>query len=43
MPALANSVVLADSEAVMGIIPDRRCRRTLPDGGAPPAAADAGG
>ena len=43
MPALANSVVLADSEAVMGIIPRSALRRTLADGGAPPAAADAGG
>lgn len=42
MPALANSVILADSEAVMGIIPRSALRRTLADGGAPPAAPDAG-
>jgi hypothetical protein len=46
MPGLANSVVLADSESVMGFVPKSALRRTLPDGGAPPspppAAADAG-
>ena len=43
MPALASSVVLADSEAVMGIVPRSALRRTLPDGGTPTAAPDAGG
>jgi hypothetical protein len=43
MPGLANSVVLADSENVMGIVPKSALRRTLPDGGAPPPAPpDAG-
>ena len=42
MPGLVNSVILADSEAVMGIIPKSALRRTLPDGGAPPAPPDAG-
>lgn len=43
MPGLASSVILADSEAVMGIVPRSALRRTLADGGAPPAAPDAGG
>jgi hypothetical protein len=38
MPGLANSVVLGDSESVMGIVPKSALRRTLPDGGAPPPA-----
>ncbi len=42
MPALANSVVLADSQTVMGIVPKSALRRTLPDGGTPPAPPDAG-
>ncbi len=43
MPALTSSLVLADSEAVMGIVPKSALRRSLPDGGAPPPAApDAG-
>jgi hypothetical protein len=42
MPGLVNSLVLADSEAVMGIIPKSALRRTLVDGGTPPAATDAG-
>ena len=33
MPALTNSLVLADKSAL---------RRSLPDGGVPPAASDAG-
>lgn len=43
MPAMANSVVLADSESVMGLVPKSALRRTLPDGGTPAAAPDAGG
>jgi hypothetical protein len=43
MPAMANSLVLADSESVMGIVPKSALRRTLPDGGAPAATPDAGG
>lgn len=42
MPGLVTSVVLADSEAVMGIIPKSALRRTLADGGTSPAAPDAG-
>jgi len=44
MPGLVNSIVLADSETVMGLVPKSALRRTLPDGGAPPPPAppDAG-
>jgi len=43
MPSLVNSLVLADSETVMGLVPKSALRRTLPDGGAPPPAPpDAG-
>jgi hypothetical protein len=44
MPGLTNSIVLADSETVMGLVPKSALRRTLPDGGAPPPPAppDAG-
>jgi hypothetical protein len=43
MPGLTNSLVLADSETVMGLVPKSALRRTLPDGGAPPPAPpDAG-
>jgi hypothetical protein len=42
MPALASAVVLADSEAVMGIVPKSALRRTPADGGTAPAAPDAG-
>ena len=43
MPALANSVVLADSQTVMGIVPKSALQRTPVDGGTPPAPPDAGG
>lgn len=43
MPALANSIVLADSQTVMGIVPKSALQRTLADGGTPPAPPDAGG
>jgi hypothetical protein len=44
MPGLTSSIVLADSETVMGLVPKSALRRTLPDGGAPPPPAppDAG-
>jgi len=42
MPGLVTSLVLADSEAVMGIVPKSALRRTPADGGTPPAAPDAG-
>ncbi|HTS82917.1 MAG TPA: hypothetical protein VMH40_20135 [Myxococcaceae bacterium] len=43
MPGLTNSVVLADSQTVMGVIPKAALQRTLVDGGAPtPAPPDAG-
>jgi hypothetical protein len=45
MPGLANSVVLADSQTVMGIVPRSALQRVLIDGGTPPPPAppDAGG
>ncbi len=42
MPALANSVVLADGQAVLGVVPKSALQRTLADGGPPPAPPDAG-
>lgn len=43
MPGLVDSIVLADSETVMGLVPKSALKRTLPDGGAPPPAPpDAG-
>jgi hypothetical protein len=43
MPALANSIVLADSQSVMGVVPKSALQRVPVDGGTPPAAPDAGG
>jgi len=44
MPGMANSVVLADSQTVLGVVPKSALSRTLVDGGTPPAAPpDAGG
>ena len=43
MPAMANSVVLADAQSVMGIVPKSALQRVPPDGGTPPALPDAGG
>ncbi len=42
MPALVNSLVLADSQTVLGVVPKSALQRTLVDGGAPPAPPDAG-
>jgi hypothetical protein len=43
MPGLANSIVLADSQSVMGVVPKSALQRVPPDGGTPPAPPDAGG
>jgi hypothetical protein len=43
LPTLVNSVVLADSQTVLGVVPKSALQRTLADGGAPPAPPDAGG
>jgi len=44
LPTLVNSVVLADGQTVMGVVPKSALQRTLVDGGTPvPAAPDAGG
>ncbi|HZJ53839.1 MAG TPA: hypothetical protein VFD38_06835 [Myxococcaceae bacterium] len=43
MPGLANSIVLADSQNVMGVVPKSALQRVPPDGGTPPAPPDAGG
>ena len=43
MPGLANSIVLADSQNVMGVVPKSALQRVPPDGGTPPALPDAGG
>jgi len=44
LPTLVNSVVLADAQTVMGVVPKSALQRTLVDGGTPvPAAPDAGG
>jgi hypothetical protein len=42
MPALANSLVLADAQSVMGIVPKSALQRTPADGGTPSAPPDAG-
>ena len=44
MPGMVNSVVLADSQAVMGVVPKSALQRVQPDAGtaAPPAPPDAG-
>jgi hypothetical protein len=42
MPGMANSVVLADSQTVLGVVPKTALTRTLVDGGTP-APPDAGG
>jgi hypothetical protein len=42
LPTMVNSVVLADSETVLGIVPKSALQRTIPDAGAP-APSDAGG
>ena len=43
MPAMANSLVLADAQSVMGIVPKSALQRVPVDGGTPPARPDAGG
>jgi hypothetical protein len=44
LPTLVNSVVLADAQTVMGVVPKSALQRTPVDGGAPaPALPDAGG
>jgi len=42
MPALVNSVVLADSQTVLGVVPKSALQRTPVDGGPVPAPPDAG-
>jgi hypothetical protein len=42
MPALVNSLVLADGQTVLGVVPKSALQRTLVDGGPPPAPPDAG-
>jgi len=42
MPGLVNSVVLADSQTVLGVVPKAALQRTAVDGGASPAPPDAG-
>ena len=42
MPGMANSVVLADSQTVLGVVPKTALQRVLLDGGTP-AVPDAGG
>jgi hypothetical protein len=43
LPGMANSVVLADSQTVLGVVPKTALTRVVVDGGAPPAPPDAGG
>jgi hypothetical protein len=44
LPTLVNSVVLADAQTVMGVVPKSALQRTPVDGGTPtPAPPDAGG
>jgi len=43
LPTLVNSVVLADAQTVLGVVPKSALQRTLVDGGTPPAPPDAGG
>src|SRR5262249_54255898 len=45
LPTLVTSLVLADAQRVMGVVPKSALQRPLGDGGAPPppAAPDAGG
>jgi hypothetical protein len=41
LPTMVNSVVLADSDTVLGVVPKSALQRTFPDGGIP-AGVDAG-
>ena len=44
MPGMVNSVILADSQTVLGVVPKSALQRTPVDGGTPPPAPpDAGG
>jgi hypothetical protein len=43
LPGMVNSVVLADSQTVLGVVPKTALTRVVVDGGAPPAPPDAGG
>lgn len=43
LPTMVNSVVLADSQTVLGVVPKSALHRTQVDGGTPPAPPDAGG
>ena len=43
LPGMVNSVVLADSQTVLGVVPKTALTRVPVDGGAPPAPPDAGG
>jgi hypothetical protein len=44
LPTLVNSIVLADAQTVMGVVPKSALQRTPVDGGTPPPALpDAGG
>jgi hypothetical protein len=42
LPTMVNSLVLADSDTVLGVVPKSALQRTFPDGGIP-AGVDAGG
>jgi hypothetical protein len=42
LPTMVNSLVLADSDTVLGVVPKSALQRTIPDAGAP-APSDAGG
>ena len=43
LPGMVNSVVLADSQTVLGVVPKTALTRVVVDGGVPPAPPDAGG
>ena len=44
LPGMANSVVLADGQTVLGVVPKTALQRVPPDAGTPaPAPPDAGG
>ena len=43
LPGMVNSVVLADSQTVLGVVPKTALTRVVVDGGPPPAPPDAGG
>lgn len=43
LPTMVNSIVLADAQTVLGVVPKSALQRTPVDGGTPPAPPDAGG